>query len=219
MIPAEVEEGIAWANEWVLKNLKLKTKGNPDVVVLRYGLFSVEDAREVARLASQAPIAGDAKALIIAASRAYHEAQNALLKLFEEPAQNTYLFLVMPSVGMLLPTLRSRVAVLPEAEGGRRKAIVSEVAEEFLKASKEKRGTIIKKLATGKDEDERRENRDTALEIVNGVETAIRDGGLTEPLISVLEDIQELRGYLYDRSAPVKMILEHLSLVLPKNLK
>ena len=68
------------------------SKGNPDIVVLRYGLLSVEDARRVSELAAGAPFVGEHKVVIIAASRAYHEAQNALLKLFEEPPPGTYLF-------------------------------------------------------------------------------------------------------------------------------
>ncbi len=220
VIPAEVEEGIAHAEMWISQNLKLQTKNNPDVVVLRYGLFSVDDAREVVRFASQAPIVGEKKAVIIAASRAYQEAQNALLKLFEEPPQNTYLFLVLPTLGMLLPTLKSRVSVLKhETRSTKNQTKIPEAVAEFLKANKEKRSAMIKRLVSGKDEDERRENRDTAITILNGVEIAARNYGLTMSIIPLLEDIQELRGHLQDRAAPVRMILEHLSLVLPKELK
>ena len=89
-----------------------------------------------------------------------------------------------------------------------------------MKASKEKRSTMIKKLTSGKDEEERRENREEAIAIMNGVEMAAYcNRGFTKPPVgALLQDIQILRGHLYDRSAPVRMILEHLSLVIPKNL-
>jgi hypothetical protein len=89
-----------------------------------------------------------------------------------------------------------------------------------MNAGKEKRSALIKKLTSGKDEDERRKYREEAIAIVNSVEaTAYRDRGFTKPPIAMLlQDIQMLRGHLYDRSAPVRMILEHLSLVIPKNL-
>ena len=81
---------------------------------------------------------------------------------------------------------------------------------------------MIKKLANGKDEDERRENRDTAIAIVNGIEALtyreLHVGRTTSYMRNLLEDIQTLRGYLHDRSAPVKMILEHVSLVTPQSL-
>jgi DNA polymerase III delta prime subunit len=203
---------------WAEKELEMKAKGNPDIVILRYGLFSVDDARHISEVAAGAPFAGNYKVLIIAASRAYHEAQNALLKLFEEPPTGMYLFFIFPSLGGLLPTLRSRVQIL---NYGFTEPIIPESAIEFLKATKEKRGTIIKRLTSGKDEEERRELRDEAIAIVNGIETAVyakfkkQRGG--EPA-ALLSDIAILRSYLYDRSAPVRMILEHLSLVMPKNL-
>ena len=220
VIKAEAEEGIEVAQEWVEKELGIKVQSNPDIIVLRYGLFSVEDARKVAELAAGAPFVGEHKVVIIAASRAYHEAQNALLKLFEEPPPRTYLFLILPSLGSLLPTLRSRVQVLNTHVGRTTSYIPEGAAEEFMKANKEKRSALIKKLTSGKDEEERRENREEAIAIVNGIEAAVyRNRGFTKPPVAaLLRDIATLRAYLYDRSAPVKMILEHLSLVIPKNL-
>ncbi|MDD3531171.1 MAG: hypothetical protein PHV99_01070 [Candidatus Pacebacteria bacterium] len=215
IIEAEIEEGIEVAQAWTEKELGMEIAGNPDVVVMRYGLLSVDDARRVSELAAGAPFKGETKVIIIAASRVYHEAQNALLKIFEEPPKGTYLFLILPTLGGLLPTLRSRVQVL---NVGRTASNIPESAEEFIKASKEKRSAMIKKLASGKDEEERRENRDRAIAILNGIEIITRDRGLTKSSGTLLEEIQILRGYLHDRSAPVKQILEHLAIVTPKNL-
>jgi hypothetical protein len=222
VIEAQAEEGIEIARAWVKRELGMKIQGNPDVVILQYGLFSVEDARAVCELASGAPFAGEHKVVIIAASRVYHEAQNALLKLFEEPPLGTYLFLVLPTLGSLLPTLRSRVQVL-DSNNGLTMSIIPEAAEEFMKASKEKRSAIIKKLTSGKDEEQRRENREEAITILNGIEASVyetdrEDQTFPRHHASLLSDIATLRGYLYERSAPVRMILEHLSLVIAKDL-
>ena len=223
VIEAEASKGIEIAQAWAERELNMKMKGNPDIIVLRYGLFSVEDARRVSELAAGAPFVGEYKVLIISANRAYHEAQNALLKLFEEPSPGTYLFFVLPSLGGLLPTLRSRVGVL-DSHDGFTKPFISEVAEEFLYASKEKRSAIIKKLTSGKDEDERREHRDEAIHIVNGIEAAAyrrfseHTSAPPPALGALLNETAILRRYLYDRSAPVRMILEHLSITLPKDL-
>jgi len=224
VIEKEAEEGIKIALAWAEKELGMKSEGNPDVVVLRYGLFSVADARRVTELAVGTPFKGESKVLIITASRAYHEAQNALLKLFEEPPVGTYLFLILPSLGGLLPTLHSRVQVLSSMSdlGGP----TSNVAQEFLKATKEKRSTIIKKLTSGSDEEKRRLMREEAIALVNGIEAAaytqLSSSKATpqksQELAAILSDIATLRTHLYDRSAPVRMILEHLSLVTPNNL-
>ena len=217
-IEAEAEEGITTAVAWAAETLGMAEEGNPDIAVLRCGLFSVADARRVAELAAGVPFAGSHKVIIIAASRAYHEAQNALLKVFEEPPQGTYLFLILPTLGGLLPTLRSRIVTL-EARTAPQHTKIPEIAREFLKASKEKRSTLIKKLASGKDEEERRLHREEAIMLVNGIEAAayatFKRG---DSVAALLSDIATLRAYLHERSAPVRMILEHLALTTPKDL-
>lgn len=212
VIEAGAQQGIEAAQAWAERELGMQMKGNPDVVILCYGLLSVEDARGVADAVAGAPFAGKHKVVIIAASRVYHEAQNALLKLFEEPPQNTYLFLIIPAVGALLPTLRSRVQILQTPST---KHQAPKIAEEFIKANKEKRSAVIKRLTSGKDEEERRELRDEAITLVDVIEATLFHRGV-EKHAAVLSDIARLRGYLHDRGAPVKLILEHLSLVTPK---
>lgn len=217
VIEAEAEKGIGRALAWAEAELGLRAQGNPDVLVLRHQLFSVEDARRVQELAMQTAVGGDARVVVIAASRLYHEAQNALLKLFEEPAPGTYVLLVLPSLGGLLPTLRSRVQTLARRAESHTEDTMAEEAVQFIKGTLEKRSAIVKKLATGKDEEVRRENRDRAIAIVNGVEQAAARGGV-EKEEQLLREIAVLRSHLYDRSAPVKQILEHLALVIPKGL-
>lgn len=220
VIEAGAEEGIATALAWAEKELGMKAEGNPDFIVRAYGLFSVEDARSVSELAAGAPFVSRHKVIIIAAARAYHEAQNALLKIFEEPPPNTYLFLVLPTAGALLPTLRSRVAMLHPRAAERREG-TPDIARTFIEGTKEKRSALIKKLASGADEEERREHRDEAIAIVNGIEEIAYKRWQEEKgqaLGNLLTDLGVLRGNLYDRSAPVRMILEHLSLVTPRNL-
>src|SRR6185369_3485185 len=216
VIEAEAEKGIHIAQEWAKKELGMTIEQNPDIAVLRHGLFSVADARKVAEVVAGAPFAGEHKVVIIAASRAYHEAQNALLKVFEEPAPGTYLFLVLPTLGGLLPTLRSRTQALDSSLNvGPRRSHMPEEVEEFLKATKERRSALIAKLTSGKDEEARRAHREEAIALVNGIEAvAYAKKERSVPITALLSDIAALRGTLYDRSAPVKMILEHLSLVL-----
>ena len=210
------EAGVEAALAHAKREYGLVAEANPDVIVRTHGLFSVDDVRGLIELANQAPIAGEHKAIVVSASRVYHEAQNALLKLFEEPPKGTTLYLVLPSLGQLLPTLRSRVAVLYAGET--KVAPVSTMASEFVRSTREKRSEMIQKLTAGADESERRQHRDEALVLVNEIEALLARHDLSAHH-EVLRDIALLRGYLYDRSAPVKLILEHISLVLPSNLK
>jgi DNA polymerase III delta prime subunit len=222
VIEAGAEEGIAAARAWAARELGVATEGNPDVVVLRHGLLSVEDARRAGEVAASAAFGSGGKVVIIAAARVHHEAQNALLKTLEEPPEGTHIILIVPSLGMLLPTVRSRVQILRANVGHPMSNIreIPESARAFIVASREQRAAIAKRLASGKDDDDRREKRDETIALVNGIEAAAyarvkERGGSAAALLS---DISILRAYLYDRSAPVKMILEHLALVTPKDL-
>ncbi|OGG67975.1 hypothetical protein A3H77_01645 [Candidatus Kaiserbacteria bacterium RIFCSPLOWO2_02_FULL_56_11] len=216
VVVGDSEAGVKAALAHIERELGLKAARNPDVIVFRYGLLPVEEARRIISIAHQGAIGGEHKAVVIVASRIYHEAQNAFLKLFEEPPRSTTLYLIVPQIGQLLSTLRSRVAVLEESK---KQVALPELATDFLRATREKRSAIIKKLTSGTDEEERRENRDEALALVSGIEQAVYSAWEGEPkLAALLSDIIVLRSHLYDRSAPLKMILEHLAIVTPQGL-
>ncbi len=230
VIEAESEEGIAHVLSWLASELKMETKGNPDIIISRHKLFSVEDARTVTQHASQKAFSGENRAIIITAHRVYHQAQNALLKLFEEPSPGTHLFLILPTLGGLLPTLRSRVQVLHiknndsliphESKYGPTRSIFPD-ADLFLKGGREKRNAIIKSLTNGKDEESRHKKREEAIALINGMESIgyqIFSKKRSNNLTAFLTDLVTLRGFLYERSASLKMILSHLSIVIPKEL-
>lgn len=70
--------------------------------------FGIDDARELVRLAYQRPSVGERQVLVVCTNFITHEAQNALLKLLEEPPQSTQFLFVLPPDFLLLPTLASR---------------------------------------------------------------------------------------------------------------
>ncbi len=215
------EAGIRSAREYARKELGLSGEQNPDVVVFQYGLFSVDDAREVARFASSSPVAGDVKMIIIAATRIFHEAQNALLKLFEEPPAGTTMVLVVPSLGQLLPTLRSRVIAFKSGVQG------SEPAKDFLALDSSGREKFITKLLDrtkgDKDEDKQAARGELLqlFESLTRIAYSAREkatGPAREELTFFLSDLDTFIPILHERSAPLKLMCEHLLLVIPSSL-
>lgn len=219
VITGESGAALKVALKFVTDELGLSVTHNPDVVIRTYNLFTVEDARKLISLAQQSPLSGTKKALIVVTSRLYHEAQNALLKLFEEPPQGTTLFLLIPEEGQLLPTLRSRVVLRSMSSKKIQAPAVTEEVQQFLRLTLEKRSAYIKKLTSSTSDEERHELRDKALALVNGIEAVAYTTWAGEPSrTALLRDLALLRRLLHDRSSPVKMILEHISLVLPRGL-
>lgn len=76
-------------------------------------LISIETIRELRFWLGQSPLCAKRKAAIIeSADKMPIEAQNAFLKVLEEPVANTYIFLTAGHRRQLLPTIFSRVVPL-----------------------------------------------------------------------------------------------------------
>jgi DNA polymerase-3 subunit delta' len=99
-----IAQDIDFARDEVLKGLK-------STLVKEYiqDDFKIDDAKAVL---SEAYIAEESqKTLLICASSYRIEAQNALLKLLEEPPRNIVFILIVSSKNGLLPTIRSRLPI------------------------------------------------------------------------------------------------------------
>lgn len=215
LLVGDLDESLARARAHIEKELGLQTEGNPDVTVLRTPSFSVEDARELISFSMQTSV-GASRAIIISTSRIFEPAQNALLKLFEEPTPGLTLYLLVPSEGLLLPTLRSRLVEIAGETG------TLERAYAFLRLSQEDRKQHLDRLLDRSKSDKQEEKqaaREEALLLVGELTRYIHalpvrkgsEGGKLE----LLRDLSSFSAVLHDRSAPLKLIFEHLQLVLP----
>ena len=218
------EPGILAARTFAAEKLGIEGVNHPDLAVFAYeGLFPIDHARRVITFASQAPVEGDKKLIVIAAGRLFVPSQNALLKLFEEPSEGTTPILIVPAEGMLLPTLRSRLIELPRVEGE-----IDVAARLFLDASRTEREKIVAKLVSrvksdNKDE-EKQAARMEAVRIAEGLVRAAHAKRLTakgeeaEDLALFLRELVRFMPILHTSSAPLKLIFEHILIVMPESL-
>lgn len=216
-IAGETEQGIEAALTHAETALGLARHNNPDLIVLRHGLFSVDDARKIGELAYRMPSAGDQKAIVVSATRLFHEAQNAMLKVFEEPPAGTTLFLVIPAEGMLLPTLRSRLQPLVGGGGNQ----ISPLAQDFLGATPAEREKLVAKLldrSKSEKDEEKQKARNEAIQLVEGLVRAAHAQRERPEMASFLADLDVFLPILHERSAPLKLIFEHILLVIPTGL-
>jgi hypothetical protein len=186
----------------------VSTKGNPDYVELVCETFGINDGRELQSLASRKSF-GDRQVFVIVLDGITREAQNSLLKLFEEPSADTYFFVITPSATIFLPTLLSRMHVTRSQAGESRKDKVSN----FLRAKPAQRLTLVRGLLEKQD-------KKGAKELLEGVEEAISIAGKDRPVelkkyAVTLREIVKMKRYLRGRGSSVKQILEHVSLITP----
>lgn len=218
-IAGSQEAGIEAALAYVESELGLEAAGNADVIVLRFELLSVDEARALSLLASAASVNGRGRAIIIAANRTYEPSQNALLKLLEEPPDGVTFFLVVPTMGDLLPTVRSRVTEIPLGAPG------TNPADEFLALDPGGRAKYVAKLlerAKADKDEEKRKARIEARHLLEGITRAAHAAQEKEPseeLALLLADLDAFIPVLHDSSAPLKLIFEHLLIVIPDGLR
>lgn len=195
-----------------IEGLGITTKGNPDVHVREYNVFGIDDGRAIQALESKKAVIADKKIFILHINSITREAQNSLLKTFEEPTSGTHFFILIPSANVLLETLLSRVQVIKMKENSN-----SHFAKQFLSASPAERLALITEIIESKDKQE-------AISLVNSLEGELYTqsdfskniGGVEHITTESFEALQSVRSYLNDRSSSVKILLEHLSVTLPQ---
>jgi hypothetical protein len=210
--------------EYLIKNKLIS--GQNDVYQNTSETLNIELSRLIK---SQQTEKSNHKIFILGANFFGREAVNSLLKVFEEPTPGTHFFLITPNPHLLPATLRSRLSKLTNDDKNEIKPEVLKQAKEFLSSSKGQRITLIKDFVEQFKDLEAEENniKSSALELLNGIETIFYQsfrgpspgssfGGRTPlSLVYEFEELAKVRDYISDRGSAVKMLLEHVALILP----
>ncbi len=195
---------------------KIEARGNPDFFDRSYETFVIDDAREVKASHGMRPVVDNGKKVFILQMNGITvEAQNALLKLLEEPAEYAHFFILIPSAHLLLPTVKSRMRSIGDTSSSRseRSSIDPEllsVANRFVTVSKAKRLEEVKKLVD--DISKEKKTKQDAIDVLNAIETVIYEQRGIRKGQSALHIIEMARSYLHDRAPSVKMLLEYVAL-------
>lgn len=179
-----------------------ETSGNPDFWIGQFDNLTIDDAREISQNSERKDFSGNKKVFIIQTDFISQEAQNSLLKVFEEPTEGTHFFIVSPQ-DSLLPTLRSRMQVIHSVSEFKQNG------ESVLKMNIKERLARVKEITDAISDEE--STKQDAISLLNSIEKDLYDSGV-EKNHSFLKLCEETRASLYDRGAPVKMILENLLL-------
>lgn len=191
-----------------LNNIGIKTKGNPDYILWRVQTFGIDDAYDL-RLWQTNKNISSKQCFVIESITITKEAQNALLKTFEEPSENTHFFLCVYDIENILPTLRSRMVIV----NINKKQKLYKHADIFLKKTPGERIQYIEKIIKEK-------NRKEELLLLNELETYLNDY-LQQKKIKVNElrdtlfAIYNARELIVKNIGNQKILLENISLICP----
>lgn len=192
------------------RGIKFEPRGNPDFREERHEVMGIGEVRTLRDAAERIAVTGGKKVFVVSVRGATREAQNALLKIFEEPPPETHFFFVVPSFEILLPTLRSRLCEIQYLTEGRLKDFSR--AERFLKGKVPARLRIVQEFL--KQREETQENGGI-LTFLDELEYALA-ARERERNANALAEILVAKKYSRDRAPSFKLLLEHLALVLPE---
>ena len=192
-------------------------KNSSDVLCQVYDSFTIDDSKIIKEWHSEKRTINKKRICIIGTKFINHDAERTLLKLLEEPQVNTHFFIIVPNSLMLLDTIVSRTHVVkinPTINLGFKKS-----AEEFFKSTPKSRIELVSEMIEEhKDNDGSGGLRFSATRLINDLEGIIYSQfrlDKNNPDIKFkLNELNKARDYLSLPGASVKMILEHVSLVL-----
>src|SRR3989338_6289037 len=150
-----------------LESINISTSKNPDFCNMSIDSFKMEEALNLRKMAQERPMGREKKFFLISVNSMTLDAQQTLLKIFEEPTENTHFFVVVPEIGALLPTLISRFYKIKLPQEGNRME-----AEKFLSLTPAKRIDFLKDFLEENDEDSPQSDssRARALKFLNELE-------------------------------------------------
>jgi len=197
------------------RHMGITAQGNPDLSTISYNSFGIDEARSLTEMQSRAGFGTEENArkiFIISAPSFTREAQNALLKRFEEPTAGAHFFIILPHLNTILPTLKSRVVLVTPKEQLAHDD-TNALAEKFLGASLEERFAMAKKLTDKKtgevvDREKIRSFFDNLERILYTRLAGKKEGS------EIFREIFQAKTYLSDRGSSPKMLLDHIAVVL-----
>lgn len=165
--------------------------------------LTIEMARDL-RERGQQKSTGETRCIIRGFDTATNEAQNALLKIIEDPAAGMHFFLITPQPDQLLETIRSRALHLDGVCAPLAEDEISQVAEAFTKAK-----TLPARLAAVKDLKSREELRVLVRQLAT-TDTARKHANFGKAL-------EQVADWGRDSGASVKLLGQYLATELSRS--
>lgn len=224
---AQLIEGNIDSYNQILADLEQKLglhKSHPDLSAFSFvhEKLGIDDAHKIHHVILRQPSMSPQTVTVIHAETLTETAQNALLKIFEEPPQNSYIFLITNFLPHLLPTLRSRFVIYRGMKGEDGKSFIKAndsskmpippvlpilSVQNFISSGIEKRLAIVKDIHTGLDKETI--SIGDVWNFTNELESMVRQNAKGD--INKLDALVRTQQYMHAPGNSVKMLLEYLA--------
>ena len=201
----------------LVEDFGVGTLGNPDFIHINIDSFKVDDARNLKSLVNEKANSLNKKVFLISANSFLLEAQNMMLKIFEEPIENTHFFVLVPDANALIPTFLSRFYLISARK------VLAETGEvqKFIAMSLKNRIDFIKELLL---EEEQEgvvlfSSKSKALKFLDALESVLHQKIMSKTVfdmeINFFDQIFKVREFLRMPGSSAKTLMESLALIIP----
>jgi len=211
-----IEGDIDNSSSLLLSFLKDKFGENVEILHQVYESFKMEDSLFIHEWHLNKHLENQKRFCIISSKYINHDAEGTLLKIIEEPKDNTHFFLVVPNASLLLDTIRSRSHII--------KTFLEEELEiekevnKFLNSNFKDKLEIIGKIVKSHEDNEGGTLRFHTTLFLNYLEKyfheKLKNNINDKNIVKILEEINEKRKYLSIPGSSSKMILENIAIIL-----
>jgi DNA polymerase III delta prime subunit len=191
------------------EDLNFSVKANPDFIYENKDKFTISDSRRIREIQLNKTAEDKIQILVLSFNFITREAQNALLKVLEEPTSRTHFFIIVPSANIFLDTIISRVNVITSENKKETKIDV----KEFINSEVGDRIKTVTKLVT--DIKNEKASKSDAIRFVRELQKELEKKGVKEKNYDKIKGagkLSKVDSYLHDNSASVKTLLEYVSI-------
>jgi len=201
--------------EKLIKNSLGQDANAFDLIEINTDSFDVKDGDSLRNFLSRKSI-GQCKVSVISSSVFTVSAQNSLLKCAEEIANDSWIFILVASENILLPTLKSRLVKFNISRENEDDSNHKKLAIKFMKGTVSERINILEKmLKVSDDEDEKKKLRREVREFVEVIGSVIAKIPRQNNKFA-LEAVIMAGRMLNDPSAQMRLLLENIAYTLPE---
>ncbi|MFA6273566.1 MAG: hypothetical protein WC662_00195 [Candidatus Paceibacterota bacterium] len=222
-----------------IESLGIKTLGNPDFCQISMDNFKIDEALNLRSMGTEKAFTDNKKIFVVSANNFSLDAQGVLLKMFEEPIENTHFFLIVPEADVLLRTLVSRFYLIKTKSNLDN---LEKEVEKFISMPLSERIIFVKSLITDEEEStspqpspyqgegELNSPRSKALKFLNVLESVLHQKVFNVEKDRPLQDwkgrsfsstdffdkIFTAREFIRQPGSSTKSLMEMVALIVPK---
>lgn len=201
-----------------LEDINIAILNNPDLVNISIDNFKIDEAFMIKAMSAERGITGGKKIFIISANQFSLDAEHALLKLFEEPIEDTHFFIITPDTDALLKTFVSRFFLIKTEN---EKNDFENDVKEFISMPIRGRIDFLKNfMADTDDEGIQDSTRSKSLKFLNTLERELHSKVFSKNTTSISNSdffyqILKAREFLRQPGSSTKSLMESVALCVP----